>query len=339
MNLNIRPGQKPQDFPRVAEIITAVEPEWPVTAGMLEHWDKNHDPKYYRAEFVAELDAQVVGLGSIGEDRWAYEPGKFVFGIQVHPEFWGQGVGRAIYDHLIEHVQPMNPALLQAGTLENRPRARAFLERRGFLETWRRYESRLETQDFDFSPYAHLAERVKGAGLEIKSWAELFADPDAPRKLWELDWLLFQDVPMGLKFVKRDLEQWIKEEIQDPHFAPQACFIALDPNRDDPLTGSYVGYSQLTRNPGGFWGINMTGVLREYRGKGVAKALKLEGIRYVKEHGGEQIRTTNDPPNISMLVMNRELGFQRQPSWLRYQKALDGRKIEPFDAEKYMRGR
>ncbi|ADH61995.1 GCN5-related N-acetyltransferase [Allomeiothermus silvanus DSM 9946] len=339
MSLLIRLARKPQDFLRVAEILNAVEPEWPVTAGMLEHWDKNHDPKYHRAEFVAELDAQIVGLGSIGEDRWAYEPGKFVFDIQVHPEFQGRGVGRAIYDHLIEHVQLMNPTLLQVGTRENRPRARAFLERRGFVETWRRYESWLETRDFDCSLYTDLAERVKRAGLEIKSWGELSADPDAPRKLWELDWLLLQDVPMGLKFVKRDLEQWIKEEIQDPHFVPQACFIALDPNREDPLTGSYVGYSQLTRNPAGFWGINMTGVLREYRGKGVAKALKLEGIRYVKEHGGEQIRTTNDPPNSAMLAMNLDLGFRRQPSLLRYQKALDGRKIEPFDAEKYMRGR
>lgn len=335
MNLNIRPTRKPQDFPGIAEIINAVEPEWSVTAEMLQHWDRNRDPKYYQAEFVAELEGEVVGIGSIGEDRWAYEPGKFVFGIQVRPEFQGRGLGGALYEYLLEHVRPRNPALLQATTVENRPQARTFLERRGFVETWRRYESWLETRTFDFSPYTDLRQKVRKAGLEIKSWAELSTDPDAPRKLWELDWLLFQDVPMGLKFVKRDLEQWVKEELGDPHFVPEACLVALDPNRDDLLTGGYIGYSQLSRNPGGFWGINMTGVLPEYRGKGVAKALKLEGIRYVKEHGGEQIRTTNDPPNRAMLGMNLELGFQRKPSWLRYQKALDGRIIEPFDEGKY----
>lgn len=346
MKLHIRPIHKPADFPRIAEIATLVEPQWPLTPEMLEHWDKNHDPKYYRAEFVAvmplsrqaELEGQIVGMASIGHDRWAHEEGKFVFGIQVHPDYRLRGIGQALYDHLMEHIAPMNPALLQTGTLESRPQAIRFLEDRGFVETWRRYESWLETRDFDFSPYAHIEEQVRAAGLEIKSLAELEDDPQRYRKLWELDWLLFQDVPMGVKFVKRELEQWIKDEMEDPHFKPEACFIALDPRRDDPLTGSYVGYSQLTRNPAGFWGINMTGVLREYRGQGLAKALKLRGMRYVQEHAGEQIRTTNDPPNMAMLGINITLGFRRQPSWLRYQKALDGRVIERFDEGKYAVG-
>lgn len=334
--IKIRPFQKPEDFASAAEIVNLVNPEWPVTPEMLAHWDKNHDPKYFRSEWAAEYgDAGVVALGVAEEDDFAFEEGKFWVRVQVHPDFRNKGIGEMLYQHLLRQLE--NPKKLVTSFREDRPESRRFAEKRGFVEEWRRYNSHLQTEGFDFAPYAHIEKQVQDAGLEIKSLAELMeADPEAPRKLYELDWLLFQDVPMGLEFTKRAFEQWMKEEISNnPYFLPEACFIALRAGRDSPLTGSFVGYSQLTRNPAGFWGINMTGVLREYRGKGLAKALKLRGMRYVQEHGGGEIRTTNDPPNMAMLVINLSLGFERQPSSLRFAKRLDGGQLEVFDEAKY----
>ena len=41
----------------------------------------------------------------------------------------------------------------------------------------------------------------------------------------------------------------------------------------------------------------MTGVLRPYRGKGVATLLKLRGIRYTQEHGKHKLWVVNDSVN------------------------------------------
>ena len=60
----------------------------------------------------------------------------------------------------------------------------------------------------------------------------------------------------------------------------ELSFVAVDPTRNDPLTGPYVGYSTIGWNAAGDYGyIGMTGVLREYRGRGLAKALKVAAMR------------------------------------------------------------
>lgn len=342
--IKIRPVAKPADFEVIARTLTAVDPEWPVTSEMVGRWEQQRNPKYHSADFVAEYgDAGVVAVAGLGEDDWAYEEGKYWLNVRVHPDFRGKGIGSALYEHLMNHLHtqaPVAPRKLLCMFGEDKPETRAFVEKRGFVLEWKRYESRLQTQGFDFAPYAHIEQQVREAGLETRSLAELMAaDPQATRKLWELDWILFQDVPMGVTFTKREFEQWMKEELDDPHFVKEASFVALDPKRHDPLTGSFVGYTSLMNNPAGFWVIGMTGVLREYRGKGLAKALKLRGMRYVQEHGGGEIRTFNDPPNFAMYGMNLAIGFQPYPSRLRYMKRLDGQPVEPFDESKYRRGR
>ena len=70
--------------------------------------------------------------------------------------------------------------------------------------------------------------------------------------------------------------------------------------------------------------IGTTGVLRAFRGQGLAKLLKMHGIRYALEHGDQEIRTFNDHINTAMLEMNAKLGFSRGPVELRFCKRLTG---------------
>lgn len=47
------------------------------------------------------------------------------------------------------------------------------------------------------------------------------------------------------------------------------------------------------------YNIDMTGVLRPYRGRGVATLLKLRGIRYAQAHGNRPLYTVNDSANTA----------------------------------------
>ena len=322
------------DYSNLANLKNIVDPEWPVSAALLEHWDKSHNPEHHLTRFVLEEDNTLVACGETGHDSHAFEEGKFWLYIQVHPDYRKRGLGKQLYQHLLAHLEPMRPKLLQVFTSEDKKAGVTWLEREGYTLVWKRYPSKVETKGFDFSTYEGLEQTLQRAGIEIKSLAEL-TDPEANQKLWELDWILMQDVPMGVTLTKRSFEQWLKEEVDDPEFVRQACMIALDSKCNDPLTGNFVGYTSLMRGIG-FYGIGMTGVLENYRGRGIAKALKLATMRYVQAHGEGEIRTINDPPNRAMLNMNTALGFKRQPSYLRFQKALDGRKLEPFTEEKIL---
>ena len=65
-----------------------------------------------------------------------------------------------------------------------------------------------------------------------------------------------------------------------------------------------------------------TGVRREYRGRGIAMALKLRAVDYAKSHGYREIRTWNSTLNAPMLGINVRLGFVKQPVWITFGKDL-----------------
>ena len=57
----------------------------------------------------------------------------------------------------------------------------------------------------------------------------------------------------------------------------------------------------------------MTGVLREYRGRGIAQSLKTLTIKHARDNGVSEILTQNDSENGPMLAVNQKLGYRRWP--------------------------
>lgn len=320
----LRPPRKPGDYLDAATVLSAADPDWPVTPELLRVWDEAADPDLFLTEAVAEQDGRVVAVGRVGHDDFAFEEWRYWGSLNVHPEARGHGIGAALYAELLERVRSRGAREVRTMLTDGPHHApgRAFLERRGFRPVWERYESRLNTADVDLGRFGELLAGVAAQGIELRSVAELAADPDRDRRLWELDWLLFQDVPMGNVLTKRPLDAWVRQELEDPTFSQALSFVALRPELDDPLTGPYVGYTTLMQNPSGFYVIGMTGVRREDRGRGVAKALKVAAMRALAGQGGGEIRTFNDKPNQAMLTMNERLGFVRGPTHLRYELHL-----------------
>jgi GNAT superfamily N-acetyltransferase len=61
----------------------------------------------------------------------------------------------------------------------------------------------------------------------------------------------------------------------------------------------------------------MTGVLREYRGRDIALALKLRAIQVARAREMRTMWTNNDSENAPMLAINRKLGYQPEPGVIR----------------------
>jgi mycothiol synthase len=57
-----------------------------------------------------------------------------------------------------------------------------------------------------------------------------------------------------------------------------------------------------------------TGVLRAYRGRGVATALKVAAVQWARARGMAYIYTGNDLTNAPMLAINSQLGFEPLPA-------------------------
>jgi len=317
MEYIIRLANRPEDYPAIAAVLEAENPGWGESAEELAYDDATRNPAHYHATLVAEVRQTsapvLIGVAFVGHEALTYQEQAFHLNLRVPPAWQGQGVGKALYDAVLELLAPRQPQELVAQVWHTHPRAARFLTDRGFVETWQRVDRMLDATAFDFTPYAELAARLRSQGITLKTYAELATDPDRLAKLYELDWAHWQSIPYGRGVTKRPLGQFVAD-IEHPNFLPDACFIALD-------GGQFVGYSNLSVTDEGF-NTEMTGVLPAYRGRGVGTLLKLAGIRYAQEQGKPRLDTQNDAVNVAMVALNQKLGFVQTGATLRFVKQM-----------------
>lgn len=315
MNLHIREFTT-NDYDAIADIGNAIYPDYRYSAEEIRYDDEHFDKKYLFKRYVAEVSGRVVGYAEYNHMPSMFHPQKFWVYVGVHPDYQRQGIGRALYERILSDLMALNAVRAFTSAREDYPRSVAFLQKNGFSETRRTWESRLTVKDFDFSKFAHYLERFSSHGLTITTLAEeRQRDPDCLKKLHELFVIIMEDVPHPDQYTPVDFEHFLRYSIEHPDAIAEGYFIAKDGEH-------YIGLSNLRRSQGEPKDLyqGLTGVRREYRGKGVAMALKLKTIEYARAHSYEIIKTWNDSTNVGMLAINEKLGFVRQPAWITFVK-------------------
>ncbi|MBA4292684.1 hypothetical protein C0431_06895 [bacterium] len=178
-------------------------------------------------------------------------------------------------------------------------------------------ESVLMLSDLDTSPFEPNIQSVLDSGLKIMSMADYIdQNPETGWKaIYDMDMEILQDVPLPYEFTGEPLETYIesmmvnKESFKTIHFA-------IDGDR-------LVGTSMLFRSKvaSEYYHTGLTGVLRDYRRRGIATALKVTNFKLAKEAGGKQITCDNEEKN-PMLQLNYQLGFKPYWVWHSYTKVL-----------------
>jgi hypothetical protein len=83
--------------------------------------------------------------------------------------------------------------------------------------------------------------------------------------------------------------------------------------------GRIAGLSYLMYFSGRAW-TGWTGTLRRVRGRGVARALKLESLVQAMDFGVRLVRTENDGENAPILHINQELGYRPIPGMIQFHR-------------------
>ncbi|HWG85914.1 MAG TPA: GNAT family N-acetyltransferase [Deinococcales bacterium] len=301
------------DYDAFTALHNAVRPEHPFTPTELREEDERlaADPRLRQGRILAGADGKLIGYVAYSQNPGMYHPQRFMLEGGVLPAFQGTGIGRGLYESLLETLAPYDPISFRATAREDSERGLRFLSERGFVETMRFWESVLDVQSFDPGPHTGREENLAREGIVISTVEELSRSDDRWReKLHELFSQIREDVPRSEPASPITLERFIELVIEDSMTLHDAWFVARHGER-------YVGLSDLYRtasSPDLFTGL--TGVLREYRGRGIALALKLRGIEYARERGVGRIRTNNASTNRPMLAVNEKLGFEKEPVWL-----------------------
>lgn len=308
------------DEARILEIGNALFPDYPETLDEFREFRARlQEGGYASILAVAETTSgEVVGYSHAHHMAGQFDPARYRMGVYTDLARQGQGIGSALYSHMRGVLTTRGALVIESFARETMPEAIGFLVRRGFRETMRTWEVRLDLGRFDPSPFAHYLEHARQEGITIVTLEdELRRDPGALRRAYELHNAVVADIPMPIPYTPIPFEVYVRSTIESPRALPDAYFLALA--GDD-----YVGEANLERPAHGthlYHGV--TGVLSAHRGRGIAVALKMATIAYGQQHGYSEIRTWNEMHNTGMLAINERLGFTRQPAWITFEAALD----------------
>ena len=329
VNTKLRPFHDP-DWTTVSAIAsTRAGDDSPGHALWMNRRQKFDESRYFRRHYVVENaeTKQIVAYGAV--EQTIYLP-RYRLLLLSDPQWLKRGVGDLLLDRLMDDLREAQAITVSCRQYASETELVDVLKSRGFAETARVLDLRLNVADADVSPLAPLVRRLGDDGISISTFAEEHVrDPRCVEQLYELTRLLNQDDPARGPFVPpaynaREALMWMEM----PYVLPDAYFIA---KRGD----EYVGVSDVSlfeAMPGGLTQ-GFTGVKREYRRRGLATALKLSGIVYARSHGYQIIQSLNKPEQEAIRTLNEKLGFEVLFENLTLEKCL--RDVVAVDARVY----
>ena len=306
--LEVRPAGSDEDLGHMVRIVTAVSPEAPVTVEEMR-WSDEAYPGGRR--FLAWLDGVAVGAGGAG--RVYIYPPEFegLWGnISVMPEHRRKGVGSALLAAMSNAAREHGKTMLIGRTTADRPEAIEFLEHRGFREHERMKIVRLELDSLDLPPLE------PPDGVVITS---LEARPDLVQGVYEVALEALPDIPGDAPEAPGTFEAFRVRDVDGPSIPPGGFVVGVD-----AATGRVIGYASLMVAPGRpdvAWH-HMTGVARDWRGRGIASALKRATIAWALANGVGALAGANDTVNAPMRAVNSRLGYQPQPDEIQFRGPL-----------------
>jgi GNAT superfamily N-acetyltransferase len=305
------------DFERVAELMRLVWP--PDTAQKLEEaWRVQQDARVF---YTLGCDAmgRIAGVGQVTYSV-NNDPESFRIRVVVDPADRRQGLGSLICEEVQRYILALGGQRITAFVWDNCPECARFAEKHGYNQHGASFISVLDMAGFDESHFAGVIEHVQSQGIIFVTLADFGDTEEARRKCFEAN-----NRTMAPAFEGAGSHAWPSFEV----FAQRVCesswyrsdgqIVAIDKS-----TGEWIGLGAVGFETDGVTAFNAyTGVDPRYRGRDIALALKLLGVRCARRHGCATLRANNAMGNAPMLAINNKLGYARLGKILYCEKTLN----------------
>lgn len=309
-------GTGDDDLGTITRIVNAVTPDDPTSIDEMRWADATYPGTRH---LLAELDGRAVGVATVG--RIYMQPPEFDAlwaTIAVLADARRRGIGGELLAAVSDVARAAGKGWLHVPAGDARPDGIAFLAHRGFTEYERSKLVRLELAGLA-SPAAD-----PPPGVRLTTLAER---PDLVEGVHAVALEAFPDIPGGGEpDAAGDLAEFRARDVDRPAIPSDAFFVALDES-----TGRVIGYASLLLPPGSrtvAWH-DMTAVARDWRGRGVAGALKRATIAWAIASGLVALETGNDVDNAPMRAVNARLGFRPLPDMVLMRGRPFGGIMEP----------
>ncbi len=316
-NIQLRPAEPERDFKQLAAWFSSFEDEPTTESGLREWYEK---VKQNTIPVVAENE-QVGLLGFFWALRDKNVPDRWYFDLFVRPDQRGQGIGRQMYEDLLQNLIKRQAKVLETRIQDNWPDCLAFTERRGFREVRHRIMMTLNLDSFDDRPYDAIIADLKSEGFQFTSMEELGNTEDAQRKLYLLNETTGMETLGASGEPSWDsFEDFQKSVCQSAWYKPGGQKVAID-----TTTGIFAAMSAITRVEGNTYAYNLhTGVDKRYRGRKLGQAVKVTALRYARDVlKVHEVRTHHNTKNLPMIAIDEKFGYTRLSGTCLMEKKLE----------------
>lgn len=282
------------ELPRWVATMRAVD-DWTGTVEDYVDWKRQASQTVW---LLASDDGRDVGA-ALGIGGW-HEPHGVARGeVRVVPEARRLGLGDAILRRLGTWSAGYGYGELLGEVHEGDGESIAWTERRGYVEVGRNAKLVLDLADVE-APAID-----PPTGIDILTWAER---PELARAMYAVACEAYADIPGAEDDVMPSFEDWLSMDMQGSGDRPDATWVAL-------ADGEVVGYAKLVLSSSrpGVIIHDITGVLRAWRGRGIASALKRAEIAWAVETGATHLETSNEERNAPIRALNEKHGYRLQP--------------------------
>jgi GNAT superfamily N-acetyltransferase len=310
----IRPFRD-EDAAGAAALLRELVPHFVITTGGLRHWLASLPPRTQGAHWVAVAGGEVVGWADSEFQLSSQDERIGLVWAGVRQRERGKGLGTELYELAERHMLERGAWKLESWV--DGPEGRSFLERRGFVHTRSERLSSLDTRTADVSELPTLEAALAAEGFRVLPLAVL---RHRPREAYALFNEAHLDAPADDEPRELDFEEWTQREWENPLLDFELSAVVLHHER--PVSFAWLSVDREGRRAEH----ELTGTLRAYRGRGLARLAKLAAIRWCRKSGIDTLLTGNDSQNAPMLAINDRLGYR--PTIVREEMAKEVRARE-----------
>lgn len=306
------------DAALASDVMTAAfpgEPEDPILTA--ERW-RTHRKDYTFGRYVAELDGKPIAYLEWAHGPWDQLPERHCFvDVYVDQAHHDEELLAYLFEWIQAEAARQGARTLNSSASEQDVKMLEVMERLGFE---RERDDRVWVLDLVQhgerlkAGAAAARERMSGEGITLIALSE-WHDAKRFEKLHGLSERTRQDIPHSTPILPQPIEYFMNRA-GGPDRREDRWWIALD--GDMPVAMSYLSFPPVRGN---VW-TGYTCCDRDYRGRGIARAVKLQTLAQAVELGVPSVRTDNDSENAPMLHINETLGYESLPGYVNFVKRL-----------------
>jgi GNAT superfamily N-acetyltransferase len=304
-----------------SDVMTRAYPSLPQDPVIIHYRWEHPRVGYAYARFIAERDAKPIAYLGWIHGPWAKLPDRHCeVEVWLDQKMLDRDLLLELWRWIGDDAVAQESALLLAYCAEDELEMLAALAHLGYErvrgeKVWELDLTRRRAQLIQDAAEART--RMGGAGIRMITIAD-WADPKKFAKLFELSERTVQDVPHTLTIVPETFQDF-ERRAHAPDRRHDRWWVACDGKL--PVAMTYLKFPPVR---GTVW-TGFTCTHPDYRGRGIARAVKLQSLAQAAELGVPYVCTDNDAENAPMLHINETLGYVRRPGFVEHHKRVTNR--------------